>query len=378
MKKIGNSIGIGCFLVGLLAIFFEEPLYGVGIFALGFLIFNPSFNLLSKQLEQVFRPNIRMGLILGLGGLIIGGLWLQGRTEYEVKEDLSPMAISKLSIHPIKQKKIGELDYFFIEKGSGPAVFLLHGFPDMANTWDETITALSKKHRVIAPFLRGYYPTSIAPDGDYSVKTIAEDIIELANQLGIEEFNIMGQDWGASISSAVANIAPDKVLKVITLAIPHPSCVEISPELLYYGRHFIVFDFPDWSVRYTRKNNFEYIDRLYKRWSPDFKNYKESSNAIKETFKCKGRLEAALGYYWSLSKDQKDQEMVAFYKQLPTMPFLFLGGENDAIVTPEMLQKIKDTMPTTTKTIVFKKAGHFLHQEVFEEYIKEVKAFLAA
>lgn len=360
-----------------MTIFFEEPLYGVGIFTLGLLIFNPSFNLLSKRLEQVFRPKIRIGLIVGLATLIIGGLCLQGRMEYEVKEDLSPAAISKLSIHPVKQEKIGELDYFFIEKGSGPVIFLLHGFPDMANTWDETITELSKNYRVIAPFLRGYYPTSIALDGNYSVKTVAGDIVELANQLEIDEFNIMGQDWGASISSAVANLAPNKVLKVIALAIPHPSCVELSPELLYYGRHFIVFDFPDWSVRYTRKNNFEYIDRLYKRWSPDFKNYKEASNAIKETFKCKGRLAAALGYYWSLSKDQKNQEMVAFYEELPTMPFLFLGGEHDAIVTPEMLQKIKNTMPATTQTAVFKNAGHFLHQEVFEEYIKAVKDFLA-
>lgn len=377
MKIIHNITGIGILIVGLLTIFLEEPLYGLGLLIIGLLVFEPTFNFLSKRFPSLAAPKLRISGILGLGIIIISCLCLQGRVQYDKKEAVSLSTIKALSIHPINKKEIGALDYYFIEKGEGPTVFLLHGFPDMANTWDETITELSKNYHVIAPFLRGYYPTSMATDGDYSVKTIAGDLVALANQLGIDSFCVVGQDWGASISSALANLVPNRVLKVVSLAIPHPSCIELTPELLYYGRHFVVFDFPDWSVRYTRKNNFEYIDRLYQRWSPDLKNYKESSNAIKETFKYEGRLEAALGYYWSLSKDQNNKEIVDFYNTLPKMPFLFLGGENDAIVTPEMIQKIKKTMPSTTKTVVFKNAGHFLHREVFDEFIKEVKLFLA-
>ena len=286
--------------------------------------------------------------------------------------------LAKLSVHPIKKERVNDLQYYFIDKGEGEAVFLLHGFPDMANTWDETVTALSKNYRVIAPFLRGYYPTDMASNGDYSTKSIASDIVALAEKLGIDTYKIVGQDWGASISYAVANLAPEKVTKIATLAIPHTSCLALSPALLYAGRHFIVFDKPSRAIKRSKKNNFEYIDVLYRRWSPDFKNYKESSDAIKETFKEEGRLEATLGYYWSLSKERKskDEELTAFYGAIPKVPVLYLGGENDKGVTKKMVKQMRAKMPEGSKVIVYENAGHFLHREVFDVFIKDLSAFL--
>ena len=46
------------------------------------------------------------------------------------------------------------------------------------------------------------------------------------------------------------------------------------------------------------------------------------------------------------------------------------------IAQPEIIQKMKETMPEGSKTTVFKNAGHFLHREVFPEFIKELKKFI--
>ncbi len=369
-------LGIILIIVGLLAWKFEEPLYGLGIILLGLLILPIVWSLLNKVLKREFSAKLKMGVTIGLALAIIIGLYAQGRKDYGLVESITDTHIQDLSTHPVKTIKINDLAYYYIEEGKGEAVFLLHGFPDMANTWDQTITELSRNHRVIAPFLRGYYPTGIPKDGQLSVKLIADDIVKIAETLGIEKFTVVGQDWGASIAYATANLAPKKVIKIVALAIPHPSCIELTPELLMAGRHFIVFSNKNWAIRYTRKNDFEYIDRLYKRWSPDFVNYKESSDAIKETFKYPGRLEAALGYYISLAEDQTNENTLAFYATLPKVPVLFLGGENDKGVTDTFISNMKERMPAKSRVVILKNAGHFLHREVFKDFITELEAFI--
>ncbi len=287
-----------------------------------------------------------------------------------------PIDFNSLSIHPIEHTQVNDLDYYYIEKGEGETIFFLHGFPDLAGTWDETISELSKNYRCIAPFLRGYYPTSIPKNGDYSSKTIANDIVQLAEQLGIDTYYIVGQDWGASVSYSVANLAPKKVKKLTTIAIGHPRALKLTPKLLFFGRHFIKFRNKKRAVKYTRKNNFAYLDKLYKRWSPDWTAYQETSEQIKQTFSLPGRLEAALGYYWSFFDERNNIENQKFYQQHPQMPFLFVGGLNDGGVSIKMVDRMKEQMPDNCETIIYNEAGHFLHREMPQRFISDLKNFL--
>lgn len=365
-------------LIGILCLILSEPIYGIAFVLLGLFVFPFFWRQLGRRIKFQPSRSLKLGIWVGLLGLVFTSLALQGRSTYDQQEEITQSGLDSLSIHPVKKQVINGLDYYYIEAGRGEAIFLLHGFPDMANTWDETITELSKDYRVIAPFLRGYYPTGIPENGDYAVKTIAGDIVALSNSLGIEQFNIVGQDWGASISYSVANLAPEKVKRVGAIAIPHPTCFKLSPGLIWAGRHFILFSTGDYGVRYTRKQDFKYIDRLYRRWSPDYIDYKESSSAIKETFKYPGRLEAALGYYWSFQREQGNEERSQFYSTLPKAPVLYLGGEHDKGVTEHSLKSMEETMPDGSKSVLFKNAGHFLHRELPEAFIQELRVFLSS
>jgi len=372
MKKLFQYLfGIILFLVGGITIILGEPIYGLGIILLGLLLIPLSSNFLTRS-----SAKLKSILFIGISLLLILTISMFGRKKYDRTENLTSDEISSLSIHPVKKIKVNKLDYYYIEKGQGETILLLHGFPDMANTWDETIQELSKTRRVIAPFLRGYYPTGIPEDQDYSVKTIAGDMVKLMNNLNVENFIVVGQDWGASISYAVANLAENSVSKMVSIAIPHPTCLLPTPQLLYAGRHFFLFGTGNYGVRYARKKDFEYIDRLYQRWSPDYVDYQKSSEAIKETFKFPNRLEAALGYYTSFASDQSNVEKNEFYQTIPNIPILFLVGENDDIATEQVVQSMKTKMPEDSRTIVFENAGHFLHREIFQEFIAELKLFL--
>lgn len=285
------------------------------------------------------------------------------------------MDISSLSKHPILFADCNGIKLAYTDEGSGPAIIFLHGFPDLANTWDQSIHALQTGYRCIAPFLRGYFPSDVSKDGSYSLKGIAEDILALADHLQLKEFYVVGQDWGASITYTLANLAPDRVKKILTIAIPHPSCFQISLKLLWFGRHFILFRNKKRALKKTRKNNYQYLDTLYKRWSPDWTHYHKTAEQIKESFQIEGRLEAALGYYWSFFEDQKNRELSKVYYRRPQMPVLFLGGKNDKGVLPKMLEKMDKKMPEGSKSIHMNNCGHFLHREQTNEFLMYLKDF---
>jgi len=371
-------LGLMSILIGLITIILEEPLYGSGFIFLAIILIPIASKLLIKISPNLFSRKAKKGMFIGISFLIVISMSFFGRKEYNKVENINEKELATLSIHSIHHTKINNLDYYYIEEGEGETILLLHGFPDMANTWDETITELSKTHRVIAPFLRGYYPTGIPENMDFSVKIIADDMVQLMEKSSIDKFTVIGHDWGASIGYAIATLSPNKVEKIVSISIPHPACLKPTFEFLYAARHFLIFQTGNYGVRYTRKNNFEFIDRLYQRLSPDYTDFKKSSDAIKETFKFPNRLEAALGYYESFGMDQKLPNKMMFYAELPKVPVLFMAGENDDFVTEDILNAMRNKMPKGSKTIVFKNSGHYLHREIFVEYFLELKSFLTS
>src|SRR3954465_5483310 len=81
----------------------------------------------------------------------------------------------------------------------GPLALCLHGFPDSAWTWRHLLPELAAAgYRAVAPFLRGYAPTSIPDDGLYQSGAVASDAIALHAALGGgDDAVVIGHDWGA-------------------------------------------------------------------------------------------------------------------------------------------------------------------------------------
>jgi pimeloyl-ACP methyl ester carboxylesterase len=279
---------------------------------------------------------------------------------------------SKFSIHPIKQCQVEDLNYAYIDKGEGPVIIFLHGFPDLAGTWDETISHFSANYRCIAPFLRGYYPTDLSKDNNYSTTAIATDIFKLTQKLNIESYYLVGHDWGAATSYALANLAPNAVIKLATIAVAHPRCLKPSLKLALAARHFFRFRNKEKALKLTRKKNFAYIDKLVRRWSPDWKDYKKSTTLLKETLELPGRLEACLGYYWSFFDNFGNKEIQKANYQVPQIPIHFFYGTNEKGVT----KKVVKAMSKYADITAYKKAGHFLHHEVSEKFLKDLSSFL--
>ncbi|KAI9930463.1 hypothetical protein ASPWEDRAFT_461745 [Aspergillus wentii DTO 134E9] len=118
-----------------------------------------------------------------------------------------------------------EYGYLYSQPESGQyraTIFLIHGFPDLSMGWRYQIPMLLNKGlRVIAPDCLGYGKTD-APEeaAHYSHKSCADDIKELASQLGLSKIIVGGHDWGAALAYRVALWHPDLVSHVFTVCVP--------------------------------------------------------------------------------------------------------------------------------------------------------------
>jgi haloacetate dehalogenase len=124
----------------------------------------------------------------------------------------------------------GPIEIGYQVGGKGPALLLLHGFPQTKAIWHQTATALAKHYTVIAADLRGYGESS-KPHGkcdhsSYSKRSMAADQHALMKALGHPHFFLLGHDRGGRVSHRLAADFPDSVLRLMVL--------DISPTLSMY------------------------------------------------------------------------------------------------------------------------------------------------
>ena len=98
-------------------------------------------------------------------------------------------------------------------RGRGPAVLLLHGFPDSAQLWRHQIPTLRDAgFRVVAPDLRGLRRVRQAGRGRAPTASAAasRDLVAVLDALEIEQAHVVGHDWGAGVAWALALMAPER------------------------------------------------------------------------------------------------------------------------------------------------------------------------
>ncbi|KAF7811319.1 Epoxide hydrolase [Senna tora] len=110
------------------------------------------------------------------------------------------------------------------EKGEGPVVLFLHGFPDLWYSWRHQIVSLSARgYRAVAPDLRGYGDTDVPSSiSAYTAFHVVGDLIALLDAMGVEEVFLVGHDWGALIGWYLCMFRPHRVKAYVCLSVPFP------------------------------------------------------------------------------------------------------------------------------------------------------------
>ncbi len=102
------------------------------------------------------------------------------------------------------------------EAGSGVPLLLVHGFPLSAQMWEPVLPALVAAARVITLDLRGF-GGSEAPPAGYTMEALAEDVVAVADALGLQRFVLGGHSMGGYVAFRVADRWPERLAGLVVV-----------------------------------------------------------------------------------------------------------------------------------------------------------------
>ena len=118
---------------------------------------------------------------------------------------------------------VGEVSLRVRQGGFGPAMLLLHGFPESHVMWLRVAPALAERFTVVAPDLRGYgassKPATVADHSTYGKRAMAADGVALMRRLGFDTFDVVGHDRGGRVGYRLALDHPGAVRRLSVLDI---------------------------------------------------------------------------------------------------------------------------------------------------------------
>lgn len=142
--------------------------------------------------------------------------------------------------------KANGINQHYRECGEGPAMVLLHGWPQTSWAWRKVMPMLAPHYRCIAPDLRGMGDTD-KPVGPYDMRTVASDIAALIEALGLEEVYLVGMDWGGLVARRFALDRPGELARIcIVDIVPHDQIfANFTPDMARGGWHYFWNQVPD-------------------------------------------------------------------------------------------------------------------------------------
>jgi len=120
------------------------------------------------------------------------------------------------------------------QENAGNPIVLCHGWPEHAFSWRYQMPALAAAgYHVIVPNQRGYgnssRPSKVT---DYDIEHLSGDLVGLLDHYGYDDATFVGHDWGANVVWGLALLHPERVDKVISLALPYQARSE-KPWILF-------------------------------------------------------------------------------------------------------------------------------------------------
>ncbi len=175
--------------------------------------------------------------------------------------------------------------------GDGPAVVLLHGFPDSGRLWRNQVPALVQAgFKVIVPDMRGYGGSDQPAEVEaYRMDVLVGDVLAVLDAAGAERAHVVGHDWGAAVAWAAALIAADRVDHLVALSVGHPATF-FAGGLEQYARswYMLLFQFSGVAEQWLSDEDWA----RFRAWSqhPDM-------DAVVAELETSGSLTPGLNYY---------------------------------------------------------------------------------
>ncbi|MFI7089201.1 alpha/beta fold hydrolase [Streptomyces anulatus] len=161
-------------------------------------------------------------------------------------------------------------------ENKGKPIVLCHGWPEHAYSWRHLIPVLVEAgYHVIAPNQRGFGNSSCPAEvTDYDIEHLSGDLVALLDHYGYDDATFVGHDWGAFVVWSLALLHPNRVNKVINLALPYQvrgenPWIEVMEQFLGGDFYFVHFNRqPGIADAVFDANTGQFIRNLYRKSVP--------------------------------------------------------------------------------------------------------------
>jgi len=270
--------------------------------------------------------------------------------------------------------QVGEFEYLVRAAGlqnDGPALILLHGFPESSIMWDGLLEqAAVSGYRVVAYDQRGYSPGA-RPSGssNYHIELLTKDVIAVADKMGFDNFHLVGHDWGAVVSWKVAMDFPNRLHSLSALSIPHIGvffdAVVNHPEQQKRSGYFKRLQTPILPEYKFVAND----QAFYKQMMGN--NPEKYVDEYVALFAERGAATAALNWYRAMDVDEMASD--SSFKKTIECPTLFIWGTEDGVIAPAIIPEQKEYINAHYKEVSLE-TGHGLIQSKPDTVISELLA----
>jgi pimeloyl-ACP methyl ester carboxylesterase len=265
--------------------------------------------------------------------------------------------------------KVNGLSLHYLDWGppEAPPVVLLHGITGHARVWDHLAERLVPGRRVLVLDQRGHGDSDPAPDDDYRVATMADDLAAFAGSLGLDRFALLGHSMGGRVALQYAAGHAARLERLVV--------VDIGPDINLAGLQRVRdmmanaperIESEDWAVEYVRRANpAQDLDLLRHRVRHGLRRTPD------------GELT------WKYAKGLRDmmragrRDTVYLWEPLPHIPCptLIVRGADSDILSPEVAKKMTGRLPDG-RLVEIPGAGHTVPADRPDDFVRHVRAFL--
>ena len=262
--------------------------------------------------------------------------------------------------------------------GSGPAVLLLHGYPETHAMWHKVAPELARDYTVVCPDLRGYgdssKPRGMPDHSNYSKRAMAKDMVEVMAALGHPSFHVVGHDRGGRVAHRLAR-DHGKCVRSLTV-------LDISPTLkmyesttmqfakAYYHWFFLIQEAP-LPERMLAAVGPQYVFKRLGRGKAGLKCF--SKKAMAEYVRCFDPHSTCEDYRASATIDLMHDKQDAGRRI--NMPLLAIWGRQGVIEA--LFDPMRDWREVATNVHGrHLPCGHFIPEEKPGELLAELRRFL--
>lgn len=272
-----------------------------------------------------------------------------------------------------KRAEVNGTQLHYVRGGSGPALVLLHGFPEDWYEFRLVMPRLAKRFTVIAVDLRGV-GESTPSDSGYDAVNLAEDIHQLVMSLGLEHVYVFGHDIGGMVAYAFARRYPSTARGAMILDVAFPGLdpwQEILGHPAFWHVRFHQTDLPEKLVSGRQAEYFRYF--LSKFSDSDVAHYAQA-------YRDPDHLRAAFDTYRAFPANEK---FFLAQRDRTDLPIVIGSGEYDAYAPflPRITAAMRTQGCVNLKMETIRGAAHYVAEEkpealaeLIERYANEIPA----